>query len=370
MTETTAKTYARETAIATGVLAVVATLAACYFGRVVFMPIVLALMLTTVFRPIVHWLERARVPPPVSAPLLILGLLVIIAGAVRNLAPAVQGFATQLPQAVDQARDKLRTLPAPFNGLAQAIPSLHAVAPALSNDSTPRSTPAASPAQAQRSAATGNTATPDTGPLIGRVFGTATELLTGTLQTLLLLIFFLAGGSSWRKRMGRSRGAAAVAEVGEEVQSCVAHYLRMTTLINIAQGAAVGLATWAIGFPAPVIWGVLTFVAEFFPYLGGITMVTLLTLVGFATTHGTGHALLGPILYLVITTVQNNVVSPVVYGRGLELNPAAILISVIIWWFVWGAAGAFLAVPILATLRIVCDRQGGALTPLARMMGS
>ena len=68
-----------------------------------------------------------------------------------------------------------------------------------------------------------------------------------------------------------------------------------------------------------------------------------------------GRILLIPGSYLVITTLQNNVVSPLAYGRRLKLNPVAVLVGVLFWWFLWGVPGAFLAVPVIATAKIMGD---------------
>jgi predicted PurR-regulated permease PerM len=88
-------------------------------------------------------------------------------------------------------------------------------------------------------------------------------------------------------------------------------------------------------------------------------MVGALSLAAFATFDGIGRILAVPGAYLAITTLQNNVVSPVAYGRGLKLNPVAVLIAVMFWWFLWGVPGAFLAVPIVATAKIVADHTEG-----------
>ena len=97
-------------------------------------------------------------------------------------------------------------------------------------------------------------------------------------------------------------------------------------------------------------------------------MVILLTLAGLATFDYIGQALLPPAVYLTITTLQNNLVSPMAYGRRLRLNPVAVFVGVLFWYALWGVPGAFLAVPILATLKIV----GGpvdSLSPLAEFLG-
>ena len=137
------------------------------------------------------------------------------------------------------------------------------------------------------------------------------------------------------------------------MRAVVARYVGVTVGINIGQGLVVGLTMWALGLPSPALWGVLTAVFELVPYLGGFVMVALLTLAGLASGGSVGHALLAPAAYLLISTLQNNLVSPTLYGRGLSLNPAAILVSVMFWYALWGVAGALLAVPILAAARVL-----------------
>jgi predicted PurR-regulated permease PerM len=142
----------------------------------------------------------------------------------------------------------------------------------------------------------------------------------------------------------------------------------VTALINAGQGVLVGVAMALLHVPSPVLWGLLTFALEFIPYLGGASMIILLTLVGLATFDSLGHALLPPLTYLAITTLQNNLVSPIAYGRRLRLNPVAVFVGVLFWYSLWGVAGAFLAVPILASLKIMGDHID-SLAPLAEFLG-
>jgi predicted PurR-regulated permease PerM len=377
MSEPTLKSYSREIAMATATLAGIAILAALYFGRVVFMPIVLALVLSTVLRPLVRWLESVRVPAPAGAALVVVAVFATMVVAVYELTPSVRRFARQLPEATNQAHRRLAELPPPFNALADEIPVVDDTT-ARRVAGQPDSTGAVASVAPQRNPVRARLQSeekpvaPSTGPPAGRVFSNTTQLLIGFLQTMLLVGFFLAGGNIWRRKILRGRGPNApgrgIIEIGDAIQSCVSRYLVITAALNLAQGVLVGVVAWAVGLPTPAIWGMLTFVAEFFPYLGGISMVVLLTLVGLSTSRGFGHALIAPVLYLVITTVQNNLLSPILYGRGLELNPAAILVSVIVWWFIWGTAGGFLAVPILAMIRIICERAGENLAPVAELI--
>ena len=195
---------------------------------------------------------------------------------------------------------------------------------------------------------------------VGQTFGVTAELLSELVEVLLLAAFLLAGGAAWGAKLAeavpddttRHRTLAAVVEM----RAAVARYITVTALINLGQGVVVALALWGLGVPSPLLWGALTFLLEFVPYLGGLAMVVLLLIAGLASGGSVMHALLGPLSYLAVTTLQNNLVSPAAYGRGLRLNPAAILIAVMFWYTMWGVAGAFLAVPILAALRILTTK--------------
>jgi predicted PurR-regulated permease PerM len=120
--------------------------------------------------------------------------------------------------------------------------------------------------------------------------------------------------------------------------------------------------------PDPLVWGLLTFALEFIPYLGAAAMVGLLAITGLTTFPGIGHALVAPMSYLAITTLQNNVLSPFVYAGRLKLKPLAVMVCVLFWWFIWGVPGVFLAVPIAATLKALGD-QVPHLAPLGRLLG-
>jgi predicted PurR-regulated permease PerM len=96
-------------------------------------------------------------------------------------------------------------------------------------------------------------------------------------------------------------------------------------------------------------------VLEFVPYLGALAAVVVLTGAGLTAFESVGHALLVPGSFLFINLIQGNVVSPLLLGHRLTLNPVAIFVGLAFFFWIWGVPGAFLAVPILATLKIFCD---------------
>jgi predicted PurR-regulated permease PerM len=104
------------------------------------------------------------------------------------------------------------------------------------------------------------------------------------------------------------------------------------------------------------------------PYLGAAAMITLLAVVAVATLDGVGHILAVPATYFVMTTINNSAVAPIAYGRRLSLNPLAVLIGVLYWWFIWGVPGAFMAVPLIAVIRTICEHIDSLRAP-AELLG-
>jgi predicted PurR-regulated permease PerM len=140
-----------------------------------------------------------------------------------------------------------------------------------------------------------------------------------------------------------------------ETQSQVSLYLLVTTMINIGVGIVTGVALGLVGMPNPVLWGVVAGVLNFVPYIGGFVNTVILALAALLTFEDTSQALLIPIVFTVINILEGNLITPMILGRRMRLNTVAVFIGLIFWWYIWGVAGAILAVPIMATIKIACD---------------
>jgi predicted PurR-regulated permease PerM len=86
-------------------------------------------------------------------------------------------------------------------------------------------------------------------------------------------------------------------------------------------------------------------------------MIAFLSVTAFATFDALDRVLLVPFSYFAITTIQNNAVSPFAYGSSLKLNPVMVLVATLVGWFLWGVAGAFVAVPLLAAVRVFAEHS-------------
>jgi len=336
--------------IALSLIAAITVVAALHVARAFFVPLALALGFHALLRPLVRGLERVRIPTPLGAAIVVLGCLVVGVTAAWSLSGPVAAWVDKAPASFANARAKLSDVARPLDRLTDAAVGR--------NDAA---TPGVAPAPPQAPSA-----------LLARLLGGATALLLGLAEVIVLLYLMLAGGNLFLRKFGRvlqtSGHGHTARDLLPDTESIVARYLALTAVLNVCLGSAVGLAMWAIGMPDPLVWGLLTFALEFIPYLGGATMVALLLISSLAAFPHVGHALLAPAAYLVLTTLENNVVSSYVYSGRLKLNPLAVIVSISFWWFIWGVAGVFLAVPITATLKALGD-QIPRLTPLAELLG-
>jgi predicted PurR-regulated permease PerM len=277
----------------------------------------------------------------------VLGCLALIGAGGFSLAGPARAWVRDAPKTLAAARTKLDKLRRPIKQVSQVVQKAQ-------QEVTGEGQPAA---QAQAPAAPPSTPLP---PFVGRVFTTTAGVLGTLLQTIVLLFLLLATGDLSTRKLAAvmPKPVTGTAEQTiDEAEAVVRRYLVVTALINLGQGVLVALTMWLIGMPNPPLWGVLTFVFEFLPYIGAVFLIVSLTVTGLATFDGIGQVLLAPVAYITISTIQNNAVSPFAYGSGLRLNPLAVLLGVLIGWFLWGVAGAFVAVPLLAAVKIFADHS-------------
>ncbi len=349
------------------IVASVLAIGLLYAGRSFFVPVALAVLLTALLRPVVRWLERRHLRTSVGATLVVVLTIGVVAGTAFGLSVPLQQWGAKLPESIAAAQAKL-------SRIRQSVQQITKVASQLQNGG-PSTAPSAQTAGARTASAQPASPPPPTPPAIGilaKALGTTTSLLMGAVEVLLLTWLMLVSGDLFYEKLlklmplpGDRRVTARVVAESERV---VAGYMAATALINLGQAVAVGLALSLIGMPDALLWGVACFFLEFIPYLGGTIMVGLLAIVAFTQFQDLGHVLAAPGSYLAITTLQNNVVSPLVYGHRLRLNPVAVLVGVMFWWELWGVAGAILAVPIIAAAKVIGDYLP-RVRPLAEFLG-
>ncbi|MFN2509367.1 MAG: AI-2E family transporter [Chthoniobacterales bacterium] len=310
-----------------------------YFMRAVLLPIVLALLLSYLFKPLLRGLGKLGIRPGLGAGILLLGLVGIIGFAISFLATPAAGWLEKAPYGLQQLQQKLLPLKKPIAQVAKASGEIEKLA---------------APGDPQAPAAV----TVKPSPISDSLFGRTPEFAISTVLLLILLYFLLAYDEVFLgkliKMMPRLKDKKRAVSIAHDIESHVSRYLLTITLINAGLGVAVGTVVGFLGLSNPIMWGVLVAVLNFVPYIGALTGILCMTVGAVLSFDSLGYALLFPAAYLTIATIEGNLVTPYVMGRSLTLNPVIILLSLTFWGWMWGIVGVILAVPILAAFKIFC----------------
>jgi predicted PurR-regulated permease PerM len=329
------------------ILAVVAAGAALYVAQEVFIPLALGLLFTALFRPVVRGLTKIRVPEPAGATLVVVLCLALLGAAGYFTAGPIRNWIRDAPKTLSAARGKLEQVRRPIQQVSEAV-----------EKAQKQVTGGGQEGQKGQQAAPASSGSP-LPTFVGRIFTTTTGILGTLLQTVVVAFLVLATGDLFARKLALvipKPVEGTPEQTVDAAESVVRRYLVVTVLLAGGQGIVIALTFMLLGMPSPILWGVLTLVLESIPYIGALFMVAAVSITAFATFDSLGQVLLPPLVYIVISTIQNNVISPFAYGTGLRLNPLVVLLVVLVGWFLWGVAGAFVAVPLLAAIKTFAER--------------
>ena len=338
-------------------LALLACIYTLYFAKELLLPVTLALLFMLLLQAPMRLLTtRLRLPSPLAAALVILALF----GCVGLMALAVSipasDWIAKAPQTFAVLQEKLAFLKQPLAALQKV---LHGVEQVTTANPSPQG---GQPVTVQ----------PGSG-LLGEVFSGTTLTLSRTFTTIIVLFFLLSAGDRLLRGlvevMPRFKEKRQVVEIAAEIEQSVSAYLLTVSLMNALVGVATGIAMWLCGLPNPLLWGVAAFLLNYIPILGPLTGVGMFFAAGLLSLAWPWQALLPPALYLLIHLLEGETITPMLLANRFTLNPVVVIVSLFFWHFLWGVPGAFLAVPLLATAKIVCDRIE-PLRPLGHIIGS
>lgn len=325
--------------------------AALRFGAGFLLPMALAGLFTLLLDPLVRTLQRVGVPSGVGAALVVFGTVGgLAAGGVVLSGPAMDWIETA-PKKLSQAQFKIRKILRPIQETARQV-----------DRATTTTTPGA-PAVVEIKA-----------PGFLARASVSTRSLIGTLLAVIFLTYFLlATLPDIRRRLavliGTRTGTDRVEEMLAEIETQMSRYVALNTLTSVG----VGLATWGalalIGLPNPLLWGVVSGMLNFIPFIGAFVAVSMIGIAALLAFEGTGTAMLAVGACVVINALEGNLVTPYLMGRHLPLNAVTIFVSLLYWGWVWGPAGMLMAVPLTVMLQVVFARIK-SLQPVAALMGN
>lgn len=332
------------------VLAIFYTL---YFTRDVLLPIVLAILLTLVLTPAMRLLVRLRVPRPLGAALVVAALLGLLGFGVNLLFDPAAQWLAKAPDTFRDIERKLRNFKRSVERVSKAAEKVEEIAKVDPAGKAPAVTVATEPT------------------LMRRILAGTQHALIAAASTIVLLYFLLAAGDMFLRKLVKVMPTFAnkkkAVGVARTVQDEMGSYLFTITCINTGLGIATGVAMWLLGMPNPALWGVMAAVFNFVPYLGALTSLIVLSFVAVITFDGVAQALAVPATFFALTVVEGQILTPIITGRRLTLNPVVIFLAMLFWGWLWGMIGALIAVPIVMTFKIICDHVE-SLAPLGEFL--
>ena len=324
-----------------------------YFMRSLLLPIVMAVLLSYLLRPIVRGLARLKITPMLGAALLLLSLVGGIGYAASFLAVPAAGWLEKAPYSLQEFQQRLQAFKKPMEKVAQA-------SGAIENLAAPNNQPAKT-----------QTVEVKQHPVSDRLMVQTPEFLASSLTMLILLYFLLAYDGVFLGKLIRLMPTLSdkkrAVSIAHEIEAQISRYLFTVTVINCCLGLAVGTTVGLLGLRNPLMWGMLVALLNFIPYLGALTGIICMTLGALLSFNNVSYALIFPLCYFVLAALEGNFITPMVMGRSLTLNPVIVLLSLTFWGWIWGIVGVILAVPILAAFKIFCAHIK-PMEPLAEFM--
>ncbi|HEV2975990.1 MAG TPA: AI-2E family transporter [Casimicrobiaceae bacterium] len=334
------------------VIALVVVLVAIRMAAAFFIPLVVSVFLSYALSPLVARLQAWRVPRVVGATIVMSVFVTLCTAAVYRAGTDAADLLEQLPQAVEKVRlsfaawqhDGLN----PLHHVQETAAELEKLAVAAQPaPSEPPAKPAAPPALDVRSIL---------------VVGTGTAIIiAGQVVSVLFLTFFLLiAGNLFRHKLiqvvGRPLARRKTAlRILDDVHRLNQHYFLVILVVNLAVGAATGLAMHAIGVDRALVWGVAAAVLCIIPYLGAAALAAAAGLATYVQLGGLAPALLAIGVVLAIAGVLGIGLQTWLMGRAARMNAPAVFVALLFWGMLWGAWGLLLGVPIMLALKTACD---------------
>lgn len=312
-------------------------------AKVVVLPIVLGLLIALTLAPFLRWLRRLGVPSHIAAILIVFSIGSSVAYGLYMLRLPVQTLIQEAPEIQEELRLKLWSV-------AQKIERVREVSEGMQELTGGSQVP---------DGTGGDTVVVRDSSLMQNVMASAAGTGSALIIALILALFLLSSGDMFQRKLVEAMPTFQTKKrslrISRHVERQISRYLAAITVINAGLGVAIGGSLHLMGMPYGLFWGVAAFLLNYLPYLGGMIGTVISFAVALVTFSTFGQALLVPLVYFSLTSIEGQLVTPVVVGRHLRLNTPAVFIAVIFWAWLWGVAGALLAVPFLVFLKVLCD---------------
>jgi predicted PurR-regulated permease PerM len=321
----------------------------------VVVPVMVAILFSLMLAPAVRWLSEWHVPRSLAS-LFILGVAVAAGGLFINALarPALDWFA-HAPKLIEQVARHVHDLWRPIADASKATEQITHMSQPNAGAQTVRVVDGSAP------------------DALFQILAAAPAVIASIGVTLLLVFVFLLHGDAILRKIVELapdwHAKRGVVVATRDAQRELSAYVLTISMINAMLGLATAAALWSLGIPDALLWGGLVALFNFAPYIGPWLAAIALTVVGMTTAHSLALGLAPPAAFLALHLIESFVVTPLLAGRRLALDPIMIFLSLLLFGWMWGIAGLLIAVPLLTCFNIVASRVP-AWAPLAKLLGA
>ncbi|HET6397145.1 MAG TPA: AI-2E family transporter [Pseudoxanthomonas sp.] len=329
-------------------LVLLATLAVGYtlwLAQGVILPVLLAMFFAMIGNPVIRLLRRLYLPRFLAA------LLVLGAGLAGTAALAVQLVAPATAWA-EQAPREARKLGRQLQDLTRPMHEANRIAEDVAR---------AAAGEANRKVQVVRTRVDDPYAALTRT----PRLAASVLAVVLLTFFFMVYGENLQRHAiallpGRQQKKFTV-EILQSIEREVSRYVLTISVINAVVGLAYAGILYLLGFPLQeaLLWGTMVMLLNYAPYVGPLIGVCMMLLVGYLGFDDGWQSLLPALLYLVLHTLEGQVITPIILGRRMALSPLVLILALMVFGSLWGMIGLLLAVPLLVCVKLVLAQVDG-----------
>lgn len=311
-----------------------------YLAHEILLPIVLALLLSLLFSPLVAKASRKLgVPKAISSLFLMVLVLAVIAGLTYSVVTPLLEWADRAPHAMQRVL-------VGESQLQRSLEKLQDSAKQIEENMEEEGADVETP----------QTVVLQTDTWRSKLMSKGQSGVVGLALALALTYFLLVSGDTLVRNLARQmkrRRRCIFLRIVRSGQQQVARYLAVISLTNTAIGIAVGLIAWGAGLPTPVLWGLVAALTRFIPYIGVILGVSLFAVVSVMTFDEIWMMAVVPGSFLLMTTIIGFFLEPYIHGMRLAVNPVIIFVSIFFWGWFWGPVGVLLAVPLMTVIMVI-----------------
>jgi predicted PurR-regulated permease PerM len=333
-------------------LALLVFVAACWAGKELLVPVLLALFLSLVANPVVSKLQQLHLPRWLAAIFVVFGGVALALTLATQLVVPAGDWLQRAPTALREVAPKLKGLVRQVNEANKAAASVVSAAGASASGGSKAQ--AAAMAQAQPKA-----------PNVWELIKGAPKLLAIIGAVILLSYFFVVYGVDLQRQatalLPFKHQKRLTSEILQTIEAELSRYVLTITIINIVLGCLVAAVLLGLGLELgdALLWGAIGGLLNFAPYFGPVIGVSMLAVVGVVAFDEPSRMLLPPLCYLGLQLLETQVVTPIILGQRWAISPLVVLLWLLFCGWLWGIPGVLLAVPILVCFKIVTERVEG-----------